>query len=173
MPVRDAIKRLELERLVVSSPQRGSFAAEIDLGDETWLTEARIELEGRAALLAAERATATDRATLVALEKELELSLSAFASAIALSMQDVAIHRAIYAAAHNPYLETVLNQYTNAAARIWHYAIRSLGPRTPRPCDQAEVVAAIIACDGERARVAAEAHLRRFSSDVGRLLQAG
>jgi DNA-binding GntR family transcriptional regulator len=170
-PVRDAIKRLTLERLVVTYPRRGTFAAEIHISDERWLTEARTGLEGLAALLAAERASEADRATLIELDNKLEASLSATTSAIAVSMDDAAVHRAIYAAAHNPYLETTLNQYINAGLRIWHYAIRSLGSHHAHPCDQSEVVAAIIARDGARARGAAEAHLLNYSVEVRRLLQ--
>jgi DNA-binding GntR family transcriptional regulator len=170
-PVRYAIKRLTLERLVVTYPHRGTFAAPINISDEMWLTEARTGLEGLAALLAAERGTEAERATLIELNKKLEASLSAKTSALAASMDDAAVHRAIYAAAHNPYLETTLNQYTNAALRIWHYAIRILDTHHARPCDQSEVVAAIIARDGERARRAAEAHLLNYSVEVRRLLQ--
>jgi DNA-binding GntR family transcriptional regulator len=177
-PVRDAIKRLTLERLVVRYPRRGTFAAEINISDEMWLTEARTGLEGLAALLAAQRATGADRAALIRLDKQLEVSLSATrtatsatTAAIAVSMHDAAVHRAIYAAAHNPYLETTLNQYANAALRIWHYAIRNLGSHLPRPCGQSEVVAAIVAHDGERAKAAAEAHLLNFAVEVRRLLQ--
>jgi DNA-binding GntR family transcriptional regulator len=170
-PVRDAIKRLTLERLLVTYPRRGTFAAEINISDERWLTEARTGLEGLAALLAAERATEADRATLIELNRKLEASSSATTSAVGASMDDAAVHRAIYAAAHNPYLETTLNQYANAALRIWHYAIRSLGSHHAHPCDQAEVIAAIIARDGERARGAAEVHLLNYSVEVRRLLQ--
>ena len=166
-PVRDAIKRLTLERLVVTYPRRGTFAAEIKISDERWLTEARMGLEGLAALLAAQRANDADRATLIELSQELEAAKlsSAYID------HDAAVHRAIYAAAHNPYLETTLNQYANAALRIWHYALGSFTAHPPHPCDQVEVVDAIISRDGERARVAAEAHLLDYSVEVRRLLQ--
>ena len=166
-PVRDAIKRLTLERLVVTYPRRGTFAAEIKISDERWLTEARMGLEGLAALLAAQRANEADRATLIELSQELEAAKlsSAYID------HDAAVHRAIYAAAHNPYLETTLNQYANAALRIWHYALGSFTAHPPHPCDQVEVVDAIISRDGERARVAAEAHLLDYSVEVRRLLQ--
>ncbi|MGK5682343.1 GntR family transcriptional regulator [Actinoplanes sp. URMC 104] len=166
-PVRDAIKRLTLERLVVIYPRRGTFAAEINISDERWLTEARTGLEGLAAALAAQRATDADRAELLELAQKLD--------AARLSMSyidhDAAVHRAIYAVARNPYLESTLNQYTNAALRIWHYALRNLGSHTPRACDQAEVIDAIVTRDGERARAAAEAHLLDFSVEVRRLLR--
>jgi DNA-binding GntR family transcriptional regulator len=166
-PVRDALKRLTLERLVVTYPRRGTFAAEININDERWLTEARTGLEGLAALLAAQRATDADRAALIDLAEKLESSKLS----IAYIDNDAAVHRGIYAAAHNPYLEQTLNQYANAALRIWHYALRSLGSHSPRPCDQTEVVDAIVARDGERARAAAEAHLLDYSVEVRRLLR--
>jgi DNA-binding GntR family transcriptional regulator len=166
-PVRDAIKRLTLERLVITYPRRGTIAAEINISDERWLTEARSGLEGLAALLAAERATDDERAELLDLSRELDNCQGP----VDYIDHDAAIHRVIYAAAHNPYLEATLNQYANAALRIWHYALRSLTPFFPSPCNQSEVVTAILARDGERARVAAEAHLLDYSVEVRRLLR--
>lgn len=166
-PVRDALKRLTLERLVVTYPRRGTFAAEIKISDERWLTEARTGLEGLAATLAAQRATDADRAALIELARKLEL---AKLSPAYIDL-DAAVHRAIYAAAHNPYVEATLNQYANAALRIWHYALRGPGAPSPHPCDQAEVVDAIVSRDGERARVSAEAHLLDYSVEVRRLLR--
>jgi DNA-binding GntR family transcriptional regulator len=166
-PVRDAIKRLTLERLLVTYPRRGTFAAEINISDERWLTEARTGLEGLAAALAAQRASDGERAALIELAEKLDGSTLSMANID----RDADVHRAIYAAAHNPYLEATLNQYANAALRIWHYALRSLGSQSPHPCDQTEVVAAIVERDGERARAAAEAHLLDYSAEVRRLLQ--
>ena len=166
-PVRDALKRLTLERLVVTYPRRGTFAAEINISDERWLTEARTGLEGLAAALAAQRASDAERAELIELAEKLEGTTLSIASID----RDGDVHRAIYTAAHNPYLESTLNQYANAALRIWHYALRSLGSHSPRPCDQTEVVAAIVEHDGERARAAAEAHLLDYSIEIRRLLR--
>src|SRR5918999_992313 len=66
-PVRDAIKRLTLERLVTTYPRRGTFASEISVSDELWLTEVREDLEGLAAALAAARATPSEREELAEL----------------------------------------------------------------------------------------------------------
>jgi len=71
-PVRNALKRLTLERLAVIFPRRGTFVAEINISDERWLTEIRMELEGLAAALAAERATDTEHETLRALSSRLD-----------------------------------------------------------------------------------------------------
>jgi DNA-binding GntR family transcriptional regulator len=166
-PVRDAIKRLTLERLVVTYPRRGTFASEISVSDELWLTEVREDLEGLAAALAAVRATPSEREELAELAGSHPSGSHISTSYIEI---DAAIHRAIYAAAHNPYLEASLNQYANLAMRIWHYGLRHVADHPADACDQAEVVAAIVRGDAGAAREAARAHLRDFSTSVRALL---
>jgi DNA-binding GntR family transcriptional regulator len=166
-PVRDALKRLTLERLAVIYPRRGTFVTDINISDERWLTEVRIEMEGLAAALAAERASDEECAALTALAGTLEDSSDLTLDYISV---DAEIHRAIYAASHNPYLEAGLNQYANLALRIWHYGIQRMRPRTPRSCAQDEVVEAICARRPEAARKAAQSHLLAFSVEVRSLL---
>ncbi|GAA0528510.1 GntR family transcriptional regulator [Saccharopolyspora subtropica] len=169
-PVRDAIKRLTLERLVVTYPRRGTFAAEISVSDELWLTEIREDLEGLAAALAAVRATAAEREELSRLADLVDSHPSAGHGSTSYIEVDAAIHRAIYAAAHNPFLETSLNQYANLAMRIWHYGLRRVAQQPAAGCDQAEVVEAIVRGDADAARESARAHLRDFSNSVRALL---
>src|SRR3954452_8318181 len=56
-PVREALKRLEGDRLVVSYPRRGAFAPGLDISDLAHIPEIRAQLEPLAARRAAERAT--------------------------------------------------------------------------------------------------------------------
>src|SRR4030088_1597012 len=70
-PIREALQRLAHENLVRSVPHRGTFVTDINITDLHRLTEVRTELEGFAARLAAERATAPDRAQMQALMTEL------------------------------------------------------------------------------------------------------
>ena len=55
-PVREALKRLEVERLVVSYPRRGTFATGMDITDLAHISEIRVQLEPLASRRAAERA---------------------------------------------------------------------------------------------------------------------
>ena len=48
-PLREAIKRLALENLVVVFPRRGTFASEINITDLTAISDVRVQLEGHAA----------------------------------------------------------------------------------------------------------------------------
>src|SRR2546426_10841865 len=61
-PVREAIRRLALEGLVVVSPRRGTFAAAINITSLTDLTDVRTVLEAHAAERAARLADEDDRA---------------------------------------------------------------------------------------------------------------
>jgi DNA-binding GntR family transcriptional regulator len=169
-PVRDALKRLALERLAIVYPRRGTFVTEINISDERWLTEVRVDLEGLAAALAAERATDEECATLRALVDKLDSATDAAHLSLDYISLDAEIHRAIYASAHNPYLETSLNEYANLALRIWYWGLKRTRSRTPQACAQNEVVEAICAREPAAARAAAQRHLRGFSTEVRTLL---
>src|SRR5215218_6384318 len=61
-PVREALKRLEADRLVVSFPRRGTFATGMDISDLAHISDIRAQLEPLAARRAAERAPREVRA---------------------------------------------------------------------------------------------------------------
>ena len=162
-PIRDALKRLTLEKLAATYPLRGTFVSRINIADEARLTEIRVELEGLAAALAAERATETERAALLELLHDLEHGSHQRADNTEL---DVRLHRAIYAAAHNEFLESTLNQYANLALRIWNFCLREQPVGDEHIRSQRAVVEAIMRRDALAARMAAEQHLRGFSEEV-------
>lgn len=168
-PVREAIRRLALEKLAVIYPRRGTFVSNIDIGDEGKLTEIRLELEGFAAALAAERATDEERSHLLALVADLEAHGENLAQQNEL---DGRVHRAIYAAAHNDFLESTLGQYANLALRIWNSGLRGQGASSTHHASQRVVVEAIVRRDPPAARAAAEQHLRGFSEQVRSALHA-
>ena len=162
-PIRDALKRLTLEKLAVTYPRRGTFVSRINIADEARLTEIRVELEGLAAALAAERATESDRATLLELLDDLEHGSHERADHTEL---DARVHRAIYAAARNEFLEATLNQYVNLALRIWNFCLQEQLAGDEHIRSQRAVVDAIVRGDAPAARMAAEQHLIGFSEDV-------
>lgn len=60
VPVREALRRLEAEELVVSSPQRATYAADVGLDDLAGIYELRRIVEGELAHRAARAATPDD-----------------------------------------------------------------------------------------------------------------
>jgi DNA-binding GntR family transcriptional regulator len=162
-PIRDALKRLTLEKLAVTYPRRGTFVSRIQIADEARLTEIRVELEGLAAALAAERATEAERATLLELLADLERGSHERAAHTEL---DARVHRAIYAATHNEFLESTLNQYANLALRIWNLCLPEQLGVDEAVHSQRAVIEAILRRDPPIARKAAEQHLQGFSEEV-------
>ncbi|WP_433414300.1 GntR family transcriptional regulator [Microtetraspora malaysiensis] len=165
-PVREALKRLSVERLVTVYPRRGTFASEIQLDDELWLTEVRVPLEGLAADRAARRASAKERRTLERLSEDITREIAGGADMLPLVLLDAEIHRAVYRAAHNPYLESTLTTYLNLGMRIWFHRLSHLPDLSPHVLDQREVIAAILERDGDLARRTAEDHLQGCSHSI-------
>ncbi|WP_346776624.1 GntR family transcriptional regulator [Streptomyces sp. HNM0574] len=118
-PVREALKRLEGDRLVVSYPRRGTFATGVDITDLAYISEIRCELEPLAAFRAAETAGAHARAELGELADETDgLDVRSMERG-ELMRWDLRVHRAIYRASGNHYLEDSLVRYNNLATRIF------------------------------------------------------
>ena len=164
-PLREAVHRLEAEKLVRIFPRRGTFAAEINLADLALITDLREELEGHAAARASERAIAADR---IALERLLpRLAATTTKDQIRI---DSAVHRTIYAAAHNRFLAETATEYHNLSLRIWHLFIDRLPDISSHVEEHQEIIHAILAGDGEAARSAAAAHVRSFQRAVKALV---
>ena len=71
-PIREAIRKLELEGLVVMLPRKGAYVANMSFKDLIDVLEIRASLEGLAASLAAERRNDEDIIDLEKLAKEFE-----------------------------------------------------------------------------------------------------
>jgi len=165
-PIRNAVRRLSYEHLVSIYPRRGTFAADINIGDERWLTELRLEVEGLSAQLAAERATEAERNALLRLAEEIKTTTDN----AGVTDLDAAFHRQIFLSARNPFLESSANLYFNLALRIWYFCNQSFAVSDTRGADQYAVASAIAQRDGEGARKAARDHLLNASRLVRSLL---
>jgi DNA-binding GntR family transcriptional regulator len=175
-PVREAIKRLESERLVVIYPRRGTFATEINTTDHALIADVRRQLEGHAAGRAAQRANRTDREVLRRLRAEMAgLGRDDLSELMRL---DAAIHRAIHRATHNPYLESTLGQYYNLSLRLWYVFIDHVADVGGHVAGHGALVDAILDGDAPEARRLADAHVEGFElavveSERGGLGEAG
>nr|WP_255426348.1 GntR family transcriptional regulator [Pseudonocardia sp. C8] len=118
-PVREALKRLEIDRLVISYPRRGTFATGVDITDLAYISEIRVQLEPLAARRAAETASAATLAELTELADRIDKVDVRTLERDPLMRWDLHVHRAVYAAAGNPHLEDTLIRYDNLATRIF------------------------------------------------------
>ncbi|MFI8219049.1 GntR family transcriptional regulator [Streptomyces sp. NPDC085932] len=164
-PVREALKRLQYERLITTYPRRGTFATEVNITDLAHICEVRLELEPLAAARAARRATVADRAALTALRQELAGAAPGRQDAELMHL-DLQAHRAIYAAAHNPYLEDTLVRHDNLATRIWCLFLDRLPHMAGHVEEHGPLIEAVVAGEPERAARLAREHVEGFERAV-------
>ena len=164
-PLREAIKRLALENLIVVLPRRGTFASQINIADLTAISDVRAVLEGHAAYRAAELLGEDDEVVLDALVTALEESRER-GDAQALMALDARVHRFVHHAAANPYLEETLGRYFNLSLRIWHLVLARLPQLAARVHDHGELLEAIGERDPFRARVVMVEHIETFAAEI-------
>lgn len=162
-PVREAIKRLETERLIVIYPRRGIFATQVHLSDLNLLSEVRVHLEGEAAFQAARRASRDERDEFRQLLREANDRASALTAEIDF---DSRVHRTIYRATHNPHLVSTLTQYYNLTIRIWHVWMNRLPEMSGHVSELIPLLECIIERDADRARDIAITHVSSFQNEV-------
>jgi DNA-binding GntR family transcriptional regulator len=168
-PVREAIKRLALENLVTVFPRRGTFASEINITDLAHISDVRVQLEGHAAYRAAQRITEPRRVELQALLAELSQGKGSDDMA-ALMALDARVHRFIYRAADNPYLEETLGRYFNLSLRIWYLVLDRLPHLFARVHEHDDVLQAISAGKAALAREILVEHIATFEREIRAVL---
>ena len=171
-PVREALKRLELDRLVVSYPRRGTFATRVEVTDLAFISEIRAQLEPLAASRAARVATASAREQLRDVMREVESFDASAASVVETLRLDASVHRGIYAAAANPHLEDVLIRYDNLATRIWCMVLDRLPDLSRHVHEHVDLLRAVIDGDEAGAAELARIHVSGFEHAVREALFA-
>lgn len=162
-PIREALRRLAQEQLVEVFPRRGMFVTGVDVRDLARISEVREALEPEAARLAAERATDGDREQLRAL-------LAEIGGGFDLMKLDERVHRAVYRAAHNEFMESTLGRYYVLALRIWMIALDRAHELEAAVEAHRELLEAILAGEGDRAAESMRGHVRDFEQAMRRVL---
>jgi DNA-binding GntR family transcriptional regulator len=168
-PVREAIKRLALENLVVVFPRRGTFASEINITDLADISDVRTQLEGHAAYRAAQRISDPQRAELAELIREVARSQGSD-DIEALMALDARVHRFVHRCTGNPYLEETLGRYFNLSLRIWHLVLDRLPHLFARVHEHEALLRAIADGQAERARVILAEHIETFEHEIRSVL---
>lgn len=168
-PVREALKRLERDRLVVAYPRRGTFATPVDMTDLADISEIRKLLVPTAAARAARVATADTRARLAALARAISGIEDADDSREVLR-HDVHVHREIYRASGNPHLEQILVSLDAHATRIWCMFLDRLPDVAGHVREHAELLEAIVEGDEATAAALTLAHVCGFEAAIRALL---
>jgi DNA-binding GntR family transcriptional regulator len=169
-PVREAIKRLEVDHLVVSYPRRGTFATSVDFTELADVSEIRELLEPLAARRAAARASVAMRRELLHVADVIaELDPSPGESRD-LMRYDLTVHRLIYRAAGNPHLEDTLIRYDNLATRIWCLVLDKVPSVSGHITEHVELLKAVAAGEADKAAELALHHVTSFEETIRKVL---
>lgn len=165
-PIREALKRLEQDRLVVTYPRRGTFATRVDVTDLSYISEIRAQLEPLAAARAARVASEAVRTHLKDILDEVQAFNVQGATIVETLQLDARVHQGMYAAAGNPHLEDILIRYDNLATRIWCMVMDRLPDLSLHVHEHVNLLRAIIDGDEDKAAELARAHVSGFEHAV-------
>jgi DNA-binding GntR family transcriptional regulator len=167
-PIREALQRLARENLVRSIPHRGTFVTDVNITDLARITEVRVVLEAHAARLAAEKLTANDRESI---EQLLDVLRNGRVSDQRDLMHlDQQVHRAVYKAARNSFLEATLERYFNLSLRLW-YLVLDREVRLREAVDEhVELLQSVLAGHADRAEDIMRRHVIGFEREIRKVL---
>ena len=157
-PVREAMRKLELEGLVVMIPRRGAQVANITEKDLNDVLEVRIALENLSIEKACARMTEEQLAQLWDAAEEFEKTM-AEGNLVKLAEADVSFHEVIYQSSDNRRLNQVLN---NLREQIYRYRVEYLKDEETRNLlvkEHKELYEAIRARDVKKAQEISFRHI--------------
>ncbi|HEY7381386.1 MAG TPA: GntR family transcriptional regulator [Gaiella sp.] len=158
-PIREAVRELVREGLVVEFPRRGNVVSTLTARDLAEVYAVREALEVAVARLVGDKVGEDALAELESLLDEFELGAGDY---LANSVHDLAFHRALVALAGNSRMTAINEQMLRQTAHL----LRSAAEATPalqtpiRPAAHRDIVAALRARDPDAARAAIAAHYR-------------
>ena len=170
VPVREALKLLAHDELIVITPRHGLYVADISLPDLEQISEVRLTLEPLCAGLAARRATSDDLTVLEALRTE-QAAIDPGDSRRLLDV-DHKFHQAIVRAAGNKYLIRILEHLFGLSQRLWYMALPRLDVLPTAVAEHLKMVAAIKSRDADQARKIMHDHVSEFYDSVRNILDS-
>lgn len=164
-PVREAIRKLELEGLVDMIPRKGAHVAELSIKDIMDVLEVRASLDSLATSLAAERITDDEL-------KELKHINGQFASYIEKEnlngsiKKDVEFHDIIYKASRNDKLISILNNLREQVQRFRVIYLKEYNNSKNLIKEHNDIYEAVSSRSTENARNIAKTHILNQESTI-------
>lgn len=156
-PVREALQRLETQSML-SRVGRSLIVASLDHNALAELYAVRTELEGLAARLAAQHATAEE---ISVLRDMVEDDRALLGDPAALSRANRRFHKQIHLASHNRFLVQQLDLVHRHMALLATTSLAAAGRGEKALAEHDAIVGAIAARDGQRAYEALRAHISK------------
>lgn len=164
-PIREALRKLELEGFIVMVPRKGAYVADFSFKDIADIFEIRAALEGLAAALAAERITDEEM-------ENMERLLAEKAEAIArndierIVEVDTKFHEAIYQASRNKRLWSIISNLREQIQRFRSTSLAYPGRSKQSLEEHRVIVEAIQARDVAQSRQVAQEHIENAENSM-------
>lgn len=164
-PVREAIRKLELEGLVEMIPRKGAHVAEVSVKDIMDVLEVRASMDGLATSLAAQRITDDEI-------KELKHIFSQFVSNVEKEnvngtiKKDVEFHEVIYRASRNDKLLQISNSLREQVQRFRVIYLKGFGSTKEVIKEHEQIVEAIVTGNAENALKVAYDHITKQEETI-------
>jgi DNA-binding GntR family transcriptional regulator len=164
-PIREALRQLSLEKLVMIVPRRGMFVTDIGVMDLQHLCEVRLELETLAVRLAAHRGSRMHWQRMAAVLSQLPETAEALDNQT-LIMIDQACHEIIYEATGNEFLKDTLVTMYALSLRLWYFALVRIGDMREAVLEHAAILGALEAREAGLAMQLMADHIRTFQEEI-------
>lgn len=170
-PVREAIRKLELDGLVEMYPRKGAHVAELSVKNIIDVLEIRASLDGLATSLAAERIKDEEI-------KSLDQILSQFKSCAKKDnlqgtiKKDVEFHDLIYSASGNDKLIQIVCKLREQIQRFRVIYLKDYSSHEVLIKEHQDIYEAISKRDGEKARIYAQKHIKKQEENIIKALKS-
>ena len=170
-PIREAIRKLELEGLVIMMPRRGAEVAQITEKGLRDVLEVRRALDALCAELACDRITEEEKQRLKDACDEFEKA-TATGDATIIAAADVALHDIIVEATRNQRLIQLINNLSEQMYRYRFEYIKDENQHNHLVEEHRMIYESIVHCDKERAAKAAKLHIDNQEKSIIQQLRA-
>lgn len=169
-PIREAIRKLELEGLVIMIPRRGAEVARITEKSLKDVLEVRRALDALSVELACDRITDEDKKRLKKACEDFEKATEGRDASV-IAKADVALHDIIVEATGNRRLQQLVNNLSEQMYRYRFVYIKEEHIHERLVKEHLEIYESIISHDKERAAAAARLHIDNQEASIIRQIR--
>lgn len=164
-PIREAIKKLEIEGLATTQPRRGAYVSEISVKSMVDILEVRSNLEGLAAYLAAYRMDKPTQRELMKVEEVFEEAVRNGNMETMIKADDE-FHRMVIQSSGNSHLIHMLDQIQELVVRFRYLCYKDYHRLEELIPEHLTIFEAIVESRAEKARNAAYSHIDKMKDMI-------
>lgn len=164
-PIREAIRKLEKEGLVIIEPRKGAYASEVSVKDMEDILEVRANLEGLAAYYAAERMTDAEKKALGETSEKFRAAVEAGDMAEMIS-NDTRFHHMIVESSKNNHLIHMVEQLQELVLRFRYIYYKDFKRAEEMLPEHKRIYEEIVNGNGANARFEAFNHIDKLKDMI-------